>query len=87
MPMHKHSNIERVRKLSMSTFSDGDGLQVKQKFVVYPLSGPGGQLAALQVSKHPQNSPHSFAGTLFLPTLQVLVRTFLRCWSIAAHAV
>ena len=51
VPMHKSNNIENVRNLSMSTFGDCDGLQVNRKFVVYPLAGPGGQLAALQVGK------------------------------------
>ena len=49
VPMHKSNNIDNVRNLSMSTFGDCDGLQVNQKFVAYLLSGPGGQVAALQV--------------------------------------
>ena len=50
VPMHKSNNIENIRNLSMSTFGDCDGLQANREFVAFPLAGPGGQLAVLQVS-------------------------------------
>lgn len=49
-PMHKSNNIENVRNLSISLPGDSDGFQVNQDFVVYPLSGPGGQIAVVSVS-------------------------------------
>lgn len=51
VPMHKNNNIENIRNLSMSTFGECDGLQVNREFVAFPLAGPGGQLAVLQVSR------------------------------------
>ena len=50
VPMHKSNNIENIRNLSMSTFGECDGLQANREFVAFPLAGPGGQLAVLQVS-------------------------------------
>ncbi|EDO49756.1 predicted protein [Nematostella vectensis] len=52
VPMHKSTNIENIRNLSMSTFGECDGLQLNKEFVAYPLSGPGGQIAVL-----PHNKP------------------------------
>lgn len=49
-PMHKSNNIENVRNLSISLPGDSDAFQVNQKFVAYPLSGPGGQIAVVPVS-------------------------------------
>lgn len=48
--MHKSNNIENVRNLSISLPGDSDAFQVNQKFVAYPLSGPGGQIAVVPVS-------------------------------------
>ena len=49
-PMHKSNNIENVRNLSISLPGDSDAFQVNQEFAVFPLSGPGGQLAVVPVS-------------------------------------
>lgn len=50
-PMHKSNNIENVRNLSISLPGDSDAFQVNQKFVAYPLSGPGGQIAVVPLNK------------------------------------
>lgn len=49
-PMHKSNNIENVRNLSISLPGDSDAFQVNQEFAVFPLSGPGGQIAVVPVS-------------------------------------
>ncbi|XP_068701404.1 coronin-7-like isoform X1 [Montipora foliosa] len=63
-PMHKRNNIENVRNLSISLPGESDGFQVNQDFAAFPLSGPGGQIAVVPLTK-PCRLPD--AG---LPTIQ-----------------
>ena len=48
--LHKKLFIENIRNMSISTPAESDGFSGNDRFVVVPLSGPGGQLAVFDVS-------------------------------------
>eukprot|EP00118_Oscarella_pearsei_P011969 m.84311 g.84311 ORF g.84311 m.84311 type:complete len:68 (+) comp36404_c0_seq5:1461-1664(+) len=49
--MHPSTHIDGVKKLALNVPSDSNGIHVNAARVAFPLAGPGGQIAVLEVRR------------------------------------